>query len=395
MIKKLSRACPICGCEQGDVLTTISLMPIVTERLPPDFDVCLCERCRFCFDDMDATQDCFDAYYKTSGKYAQANTGGSGGSNKVDIERWENVIGIIASLLPKDKRIVDIGCGKGGLLKALKNFGYRDLVGIEPSAACRDGLKEYGIASYSSITDCLGEETSFDCVVCTQVLEHIYFLNHFIDGMTQLLSPNGLIYVDVPDASVYAKHFHAPFYYFDREHINHFTPTSLNNLFGQLLSFVSVCSESSEITIIAGVKYPILSAVFQASPGKVVINCIDPAVDGLIAYKALSERTDNYPEIDSLKSSTAPILLWGLGSHLRRLMKKGIFLNVTLTGIIDRDRGGQGEYFSGFPILSPSAIGNPCNQNATIIITSVLYAKQIHESLIAQAFKGRIIRISE
>lgn len=394
MKKQLSRNCPICGFEQGDSLTTISLTPIEGERLPCDFDVCLCGRCRFCFADMVATQADFDAYYKTSAKYTQANTGGSGGSTQIDLDRWERVIGVIGSRLSKCHRIVDIGCGKGGLLKVFQAAGFTHLVGVEPSPACRNGLNECGISSYASITDCLRREREFDCIICSQVLEHIYSLGAFLDCMRCLLCQDGIIYVDVPDASRYSKYFYAPFYYFDREHINHFTRTSLHNLFGQHLSFIPVFSESTISVLVAGIKYPNLCAVYRPSRQPTGIMKNDPDAENIMTYIALSECKDYYPEIDLLKETAEPVLLWGLGAYLRRLLKKGVFLNVPITGIIDRDRGGRGESLSGYPILAPSAINNPGNEHATVVITSVLYAKQIHESLLAR-FKGRIIRITE
>ena len=50
-------------------------------------------------------------------------------------------------------------------------------------------------------------------------------------SLKKLLNPNGIIYIEVPDANRYSNYYVVPFYYFDCEHINHFDINSLKNLF--------------------------------------------------------------------------------------------------------------------------------------------------------------------
>jgi 2-polyprenyl-3-methyl-5-hydroxy-6-metoxy-1,4-benzoquinol methylase len=394
-IKKFSRHCPICGFDQGNVLTRISLMCVEGEPLPSEFDVCLCERCCFCFDDIAATQANFDDYYKTTGKYAQANTGGSGGTSDADMKRWNHVIRILSAHLTKDQRIVDVGCGKGGLLLALQAQGYSNVVGIELSSGCREALTKQTIACYKDLADCLAAEAPFDCVICSQVLEHIFSLGGFLKGIGGLIRNKSIIYVEVPNAAGYSDCFHAPFYYFDREHINHFTQRSMDNLISECLHGQQLFSEEAYAEPISGMSTPNLYAVYQPCDEKRAIVPDVLCSRKIESYVSLSAGRDNYPEVEALKGSHAPVLLWGQGAHLRRLLSKGVFLDIPIKGIIDRDKGGHGESFAGYPIFAPQDIQAPRFQGATVIITSVLYANQIHESLLSQSFNGRIIKISE
>lgn len=144
-MKPLLRPCPICSCPDGKHLTTIELASVFDDPLPKTFDVCLCSCCGLCFDDLPASQADFDSFYEASSKYAAANTGGSGGCSAADLRRWENVIDILSPHLKTAHRIVDIGCGKGGLLLALRARGFQNLVGIEPSSGCRHALAEQNI----------------------------------------------------------------------------------------------------------------------------------------------------------------------------------------------------------------------------------------------------------
>ena len=89
----------------------------------------------------------------------------------------------------KSTRILDGGCGNGGVLRIFRNAGHQNLYGMDPvrecceiahlcsGAECRDG-------SLSSPQ--LGDET-FDVIISTQLLEHISDLAAIIGDMITLL----------------------------------------------------------------------------------------------------------------------------------------------------------------------------------------------------------------
>ena len=282
---------------------------------------------------------------------------------------------------------------------ALRSHGYQNVVGIEPSMGCRETLAAQKIVAYLSVADCLAREMPFDCVVCSQVLEHVYSLDSFLDNLGRLLSSDGIIYVETPDAAGYEKAIHAPYYYFDREHINHFTRVSMTNLFLTRLAFRPVYSEARLAASVHGFQTPNVFAVYRRAPSFVHVEPDDVNAAKICSYVRQSEALDTYPQLkglqDGLQSRDAPVLLWGYGAHLRRLLRKGVSYKLTISGIVDRNKGGRGEKFMGLPILATEDIKSPPFQNATVIITSVLYACQIEETLAKQSFAGRVIRISD
>lgn len=364
--------------------------------LPLTFDVCVCEKCKFCFDDIQASQKDFDRLYEVSAKYATANTGGSGGWSSADMKRWSNVLDLLSGHIHPTHRIVDVGCGKGGLLMALRSCGFQNLVGIEPSLECRQTLSEQNITYYPTVKDALRQGETFDCVLCCQILEHVLALGAFLADIGKLLNPEGTLYVEVPDAAGYADFFHAPFYYFDREHINHFTIGSLDNLIHRELAYQSIYGKSGSAHPVAGKETPVLWAVYKPFAQKA--KPLEPDEKGSRAietYVRLSEERDLYPQTEVVRDNRTPVLLWGCGAHLRRLLAKGCFAGIHLVGIIDRDRGGCGEFLSGLPILPPQSILDPQFQNATVIITTVLYAAHVQSFLVTQSFKGKVILISD
>ena len=71
---------------------------------------------------------------------------------------------------------------------------------------------------------------AFDLVVLSHVLEHVADLGGAASALSRLVAPDGMVYVEVPDAAHYCDHLVAPFHDFNTEHINHFSLTLLDAL---------------------------------------------------------------------------------------------------------------------------------------------------------------------
>ncbi len=392
----LLRHCPLCHSTTGASLARIEFEAAVDDLLPNDFLVVLCERCQFCFADVSASQPLFDQYYQELEKYAHAKTGGSGGSEPVDLKRWDRITSLLSPYLTPSSRILDIGSGKGGLLRALRQLGHRDVVAVEPSASCRAVLAQQDILAYADMEAALAHGEQFDCLLCCQVLEHIYDLAGFMQKMKSLCRPGALLYADVPDASCYALNSAAAYYYFDREHINHFTQASLQRLFAippAAWSLLSIANYE-EAAIAEGQKNHGLSILCRATPStSPARHADDPDAASLIDYCQRSFQADDYSSLSDVRAEV--VFLWGLGYFLRRLLRKGVFKHLPVKGIIDRDKGGLGLTLAGLPIYSQSIL-NTCPQGQScVIITSVLYADAIRHSLLSSGYTGVILDITK
>ena len=73
--------------------------------------------------------------------------------------------------LEENNKILDVGCGTGSLLDAVKNIS-KSQVGIEPCQPYLDSIIEKGYEAYSSIQDCAnkGREKYFDFGFSIQVI---------------------------------------------------------------------------------------------------------------------------------------------------------------------------------------------------------------------------------
>lgn len=111
---------------------------------------------------------------------------------------------IVASLLqssdlPQDARILDLGCGTGGNLAMLSEFGQ--VVGAELDEHAAQLARERGIAPIvrGKLPDALPLDAgAFHCVTLLDVLEHIEDDRATLEAVNTLLAPEGKLLITVP-----------------------------------------------------------------------------------------------------------------------------------------------------------------------------------------------------
>lgn len=127
-------------------------------------------------------------------------------------EYWQDLIKWAYSIIRKDKehrikRICDIGCGNGNLIKVLsEKFPTAEILGIDltedslrfaKNRFSNNKLIDFKVGSITSIPV---EDNSLDLITVTEVLEHL-FLNDFINGFNEIskkLKRGGYLLATVP-----------------------------------------------------------------------------------------------------------------------------------------------------------------------------------------------------
>lgn len=101
--------------------------------------------------------------------------------------------------LPKGK-LLDVGCGNGHMLKIAKDLGW-ETTGIEVDSQAVQAARRAGInvieGSYLAIHDF---NETYDCIICSHVIEHVYKPFDMLDLIINQLKPGGTLILSCPNA---------------------------------------------------------------------------------------------------------------------------------------------------------------------------------------------------
>jgi 2-polyprenyl-3-methyl-5-hydroxy-6-metoxy-1,4-benzoquinol methylase len=141
----------------------------------------------------------------------------------------------ISRLSPQGGRLLDIGSGLGVFLKLAMRNGW-EAGGIEPQASAAEYCeRNLGVKPYVGfIEDLAISPESFEVVTLWDVWEHIHAPLEFIDRCIDLLVPNGLLALSIPNASGYpARIFRGNWRYVMFTHLSYFTLSYVQRIMSQ------------------------------------------------------------------------------------------------------------------------------------------------------------------
>jgi SAM-dependent methyltransferase len=134
--------------------------------------------------------------------------------------------------LHRTSRVLDVGCGTGLLVNALRSAGFSAVRGVDTSAQQIAAAGARGLPCVHVDTAWLAQTAqaqpgSVDVVFLMDVLEHIEVAQHmaFMRDIAHLLAPGGQLVLSVPNASA---SFAARQLYIDWTHVCAFTEHSLD-----------------------------------------------------------------------------------------------------------------------------------------------------------------------
>jgi SAM-dependent methyltransferase len=140
----------------------------------------------------------------------------------------------ITSHLPRGAAVLDIGCGRGVLLKDLADRGYR-VFGTERSPdAARGADPRAEIRFGETLRDAAFDADFFDQVIIWHVFEHLPDPSETLREIHRILKPGGSVIIAVPNFSSWqARWAGADWFHLDPpRHLYHFSTGSLARLLG-------------------------------------------------------------------------------------------------------------------------------------------------------------------
>ncbi len=378
------RRCEVCGSQSKRLLFQQRFSTMSSGSLLSGYDVVACQDCGFCFADGIPGQEAFGAYYEKMSKYEHQDSGGQ--ESVYDLERFQEVASVIRPFLTdRQTRILEVGCATGRLLALLKESGFSNVLGVDPSPSCAKAAHRlYGVRVVTArLSDAVFPEGPFDFIITVGVLEHVRDLRQALACVTSRLASQGQLYVAVPDASRYARGEDAPFQEFSVEHINFFGPVSLTSLLRKGgLSLIS-CQQAM-VQANYRTTTPSIHAVFKKDFGTPSVANVarDTATEsGLKDYIDQSRRREEHVQavVDGIVRRGQPIIVWGTGSQTLRLLETGRLKEARIHAFVDSNPQFQGRMINGVPIINPGALSV---LPMPILISSRVFQNEIHERIV-------------
>jgi SAM-dependent methyltransferase len=128
---------------------------------------------------------------------------------------------------------LDIGCGDGAFLRELRQLGFTDVTGVEPSEAPVRGARDdvRGLIRQEMFDGRRFAESSFDLVTCFQTIEHVYEPLTLLEDIHRILKPGGKVFLVAHDLeALSAKLLGEKSPIFDIEHVQLFNARSVRFL---------------------------------------------------------------------------------------------------------------------------------------------------------------------
>lgn len=192
--------CLICGTCEWKRLDQV-------RRNDLTFNICTCRGCGFVAQIPPLSADTLKAYYAND--YNERNYMASMAQiHETMIEPGQHRLTYMERMHALDtaKRALEIGPGAGSLMKLLDDRGL-DVEGIEADPTAAQWIREkLGLSIFNGWFDTAferrhedWERNRFDLILLVHVFEHIVDVADFLQKLGRILSPNGRLFIEVPN----------------------------------------------------------------------------------------------------------------------------------------------------------------------------------------------------
>lgn len=291
----------------------------------------------------------------------------------------------------RNKRVIDIGCGRGDFLQALCDRGNNTGIGFDPSfqTSSDQAVKS---KSFHVIPDLYSEkysDTPADLVCCRHVLEHIERPLDFVQTVRKAIGNNrdAVVYFEVPNLLFILRDL--AIWDLIYEHVSYFSTCSLEWLFrssgftvqdtypaygGQFLGIESSLTGDSDTQ---------REAASRAVSSGLSESDTPEAIGELVANfsREYHEKVGRWSRIvDSLRASGKQAVIWGAGS-------KGVtILNIlqaadVIRYAVDINPRKHGKFVagSGQQIVGPDALVEL--RPDTVLLMNSIYEEEVRGTL--------------
>jgi SAM-dependent methyltransferase len=150
----------------------------------------------------------------------------------VRLEAQQNNLKNLLTTISETSSVLDIGSSRGQFIEWCQaNFPKFTFVGIESDSNIVNIFEKTNVRVIIDKLEKVKfqENERFDFIFCNHTLEHVDDVNQILDIMSQLIKPNGIIWIDVPNLEGIRDPFVIEEFFIDK-HNYHFELATLSNI---------------------------------------------------------------------------------------------------------------------------------------------------------------------
>ena len=366
------RMCPACGAYNREELYKYRLTS-GTEQI-----IYACDECSMIYAQVTKLVDYTNSIYEIPGALGS-------GVSAADKSRLQATARKLNTHFFNDKRVLDVGCAQGGMLDALHAQGFTNITGLDPSQVCVDACRRKGHrAIVGSLADLHSSYNSkYDLIIMSHVLEHIYDIQNALRIAKKLLTPDGSIYIEVPDASQYhSVASYLPFLDFNDEHINHFTPDTLTKVLCKCGLKPRSYVDKKMIPLNNGSTVP---AMWVLAGRNTDVRAVMLYID--TSELAIAKSCD---KIANALQDKPEVAIWGAGEYLSHVLP---VIGKKIVAIVDRNSALHGKPIQDLQVASPDKLLH-IDPSIPIVVAALVASSRIEADIKTMGLKNPIITLN-
>ena len=224
--------CPVCDSTHFQHVLSVKDFTVSEES----FSIMECATCSLRFTQDVPAKSSMSAYYASEDYISHTDTS-KGLINKMykkvrQVTLKQKAAWVQTASRKQNGRLLEIGSGTGAFASQMKDQGW-NVTGLEPDERARQkALETYNIILHPVEELYTLAPATFDAIVLWHVLEHVHDLHDYMKKFRELLSPEGVLIIAVPnytstDAKIYKEYWAA---YDVPRHLYHFSPVAMKKL---------------------------------------------------------------------------------------------------------------------------------------------------------------------
>jgi SAM-dependent methyltransferase len=190
--------CPLCSSPKlADFRNApCTHYPLYHPALPPTMLWRVCLDCEHCFTEGYFTEEALKVVFRDSHVNQTV-----GINTEPDRYIWARVVDRVASHLDMDRPNcwMDVGFGNGSLLFTVAEWGI-EAVGLDLRSYNVEAMQALGIEAHCADLLTLNFRGRFDVISMADVLEHFPYPGLVLDKCYELLKPDGILFISLPNA---------------------------------------------------------------------------------------------------------------------------------------------------------------------------------------------------